>query len=167
MIINQHSKLYLCFSGEYGTHFGLLLIKLEFRLILTGEITLKQKNMFNKIMVREALKRSQTLQDRNGEIPAFNENENDTLISLLIHDIFGGEILKTRRENGWHFYNRIDGVRIDFIHPEKDITVDEKKLEDIPSTPEETHDYFEEVDYSTFFMRFVGAYEETVGLHLN
>lgn len=123
--------------------------------------------MFNKIVVQEALKRSQTLQNSHGGLSVLNENEHDTLISMLIHDIFGGEILKTRRANGWHFYNRIDGVRIDFINSEKDTSMDEKKLEDIPSTPEETHDYFEEVDYSTFYMRFVGAYEETVGLKVN
>jgi hypothetical protein len=33
--------------------------------------------------------------------------------ALLIHEIFGGEILKTPLPEGDHFYNRIDGERID------------------------------------------------------
>jgi hypothetical protein len=34
--------------------------------------------------------------------------------ALLVHELFGGELLKTRLPEGDHFYNRIDGVRFDF-----------------------------------------------------
>ncbi|MEM7499313.1 MAG: hypothetical protein AAF371_15140 [Pseudomonadota bacterium] len=34
--------------------------------------------------------------------------------ALVAHDHLGGEILKTRNGDLWHFYNRIDGRRIDF-----------------------------------------------------
>lgn len=34
--------------------------------------------------------------------------------SLLIHDLFGGELLKTPLPAGDHFYNRIGGRRYDF-----------------------------------------------------
>ena len=34
--------------------------------------------------------------------------------SLLIHDLFGGELLKTPLPAGDHFYNRIEGRRHDF-----------------------------------------------------
>lgn len=34
--------------------------------------------------------------------------------ALVAHDHLGGEILKTRYGTIWHFYNRIDGERIDF-----------------------------------------------------
>ncbi len=35
--------------------------------------------------------------------------------ALVINDNFGGEILKTKLNNGsWHYYNRIDGKRLDF-----------------------------------------------------
>lgn len=34
--------------------------------------------------------------------------------ALLVHELFGGDILKTRLPEGDHFYNRIDGQRIDF-----------------------------------------------------
>lgn len=34
--------------------------------------------------------------------------------SLLIEELFGGRILKTRYREGFHFYNEIDGYRYDF-----------------------------------------------------
>jgi hypothetical protein len=34
--------------------------------------------------------------------------------ALLVHELFGGELLKTKLPEGDHFYNRIDGVRYDF-----------------------------------------------------
>ncbi|MGD5673867.1 hypothetical protein QUT38_22570, partial [Xanthomonas citri pv. citri] len=34
--------------------------------------------------------------------------------ALLIHDLFGGELLKTPLPAGDHFYNRIGGRRYDF-----------------------------------------------------
>lgn len=34
--------------------------------------------------------------------------------TILVHDLFGGEILKTPLEAGDHYYNRIDGARFDF-----------------------------------------------------
>ena len=34
--------------------------------------------------------------------------------ALLVHDLFGGDILKTPLPDGAHFYNRIDGERHDF-----------------------------------------------------
>jgi hypothetical protein len=34
--------------------------------------------------------------------------------TLLVHDAFGGDILKTPLADGHHFYNRIDGERMDF-----------------------------------------------------
>ena len=34
--------------------------------------------------------------------------------SLLIHELFGGDLLKTPLPAGDHFYNRIDGKKYDF-----------------------------------------------------
>lgn len=90
--------------------------------------------------------------------------EQASLISLLIHDIFGGEILKTRIKKGWHFYNRIEGNRVDFTNSVLNTSSDEIKFEDIPATPDETYCYFEDAEYSTFLMRFVRAFEDAVGL---
>ena len=34
--------------------------------------------------------------------------------ALVINDLLGGEIKKTKLPNGWHFYNVINGIRYDF-----------------------------------------------------
>jgi hypothetical protein len=112
--------------------------------------------MIDLAVVREALKRSKTQ-----KIPA---SDQDGLTSLLIHDVFGGEILKTRKKKGWHFYNRIDGLRLDLTKSEITKSLDENCFEDIPATPAETSAGFEKEQYSAFFMNFVTAFEEIVGL---
>jgi len=112
--------------------------------------------MFNLMVVHEALKQSRTT-----DVP---ESDEDSLISLLVYDIFGGEILKTRKKRGWHFYNRVDGLRIDLTRPEIDNSDYEKGFEDIPATPDETYCYFEQEEYNTFLFRFIRAFEEAVGL---
>jgi hypothetical protein len=119
--------------------------------------------MFDRIVVYEALKRC-LAQDFNRDAPVNHSYELASLISLLIHDIFGGEILKTHLKKGWHFYNRIEGKRIDFTSSDINTSSEDIKFEDIPSTPAETCSYFEDEEYSTFLMRFVWAFEEAVGL---
>ncbi|OBZ92016.1 hypothetical protein ADU59_28910 [Pararhizobium polonicum] len=34
--------------------------------------------------------------------------------ALVVQDLLGGDILKTRFGDAWHFYNRIGGARLDF-----------------------------------------------------
>ena len=119
--------------------------------------------MFDKLIVYEALKKCQPKESSPGE-HWFDPDEEASLISLLIHDIFGGEILKTHFKRGWHFYNRIEGSRIDFTSPDIISSSNNNKFEDIPSTPDETYTYFEEEEYSAFLMRFIRAFEEAVGL---
>jgi hypothetical protein len=36
-----------------------------------------------------------------------------SVTSLVLQDHFGGEILRTPTAAGWHYYNRIDGLRLD------------------------------------------------------
>jgi len=36
-----------------------------------------------------------------------------SVTSLIVQDLFGGELLSTRTSGGTHFYNEIDGVRWD------------------------------------------------------
>ena len=120
--------------------------------------------MFDRTVVQEALKHSLELNDKPEVSPDNHTDDQDSVVSLMIHDIFGGEILKTHKKKGWHFYNRIDGLRIDFTRSEIGKSLKEKRFEDIPSTPDEIYNYFEQVEYSTFLMRFVRAFEEAVGL---
>jgi hypothetical protein len=117
------------------------------------------------MIVQEALRRSQDLDIKPGLNQKRPINGQDIVISLLIHDIFGGEILKTRKKKRWHFYNRIEGLRVDFSKTVICKTHDENILEDLPVTPDETCNYLEQDDYSTFFVRFINAFEETVGLN--
>ena len=119
--------------------------------------------MFDRFVVSQALKNC--LEQGSGSVKShISDLEEASLISLLIHDIFGGEILKTRMKAGWHFYNRIDGKRIDFTSFDMNSYSDDIQFEDIPSTPGETYSYFEDAEYSTFLTRFIWAFEEAVGL---
>ncbi|MBN2861670.1 MAG: hypothetical protein JXN62_00820 [Bacteroidales bacterium] len=93
-----------------------------------------------------------------------SENQS-SITSRLIYDSFGGEILKTRLDTGWHFYNRIDGVRLDFAIPEIEKSSHGVSFEDIPSNPDETGNYFHHEDYITQFLRFIRAFEEITGLN--
>jgi hypothetical protein len=119
--------------------------------------------MFNKKVVYEALKGSLELESDRILTPDNRQIGQDSLISLLIHDIFGGEILKTHKRKNWHFYNRIEGERVDFTGSEVKFDRD-AIFEDIPSTPDETYDYIDQTDYTTFFTKFVRTFEEKVGL---
>lgn len=49
--------------------------------------------------------------------------------ALLVHDEFGGDILKTPLPEGEHFYNRIDGERLDFTASQFADSVDYADIE--------------------------------------
>jgi len=120
--------------------------------------------MQNQTDIREALKQTWVLENsqRKPNISLFKGQDKE--VSLLIHDIFGGEILKTSKKKGWHFYNRIDGERIDFSNSETEKLSENNHFDDIPSTPEETDTLVEQVDYSSFYIRFIRAFEEIISL---
>jgi hypothetical protein len=119
--------------------------------------------MFNKRVVQKVLKRTWELDKIPGLTPD-SSDDHSSVTSQLIHDLFGGEILKTHKKKNWHFYNRINGERVDFTGSEMGESSKVNDFEDIPSSPDETYDYIDQVDYSTFFMRFVKAFEEAIGL---
>ena len=54
--------------------------------------------------------------------------------SLVAQDHLGGEILKTRFGELWHFYNRVDGKRVDFTDRQFDTPL---AYQDVPSGREE------------------------------
>ena len=116
--------------------------------------------MFNKRIIQKALVSTWEPDSNRG----WSSEDQSRTISRLIYDIFGGEILKTHNRKGWHFYNRVNGRRIDFTGLKTGKANGFKRLEDIPSSPEETYNYFEKEDYSSFFMSFINAFEVTVGL---
>ncbi len=120
--------------------------------------------MFDIMIVQEALKNSRDLIVNPVITSDVTLEDESSETSLLIHDIFGGEILKTHMKKGWHFYNRIDGQRIDLAKQTTRKAPRTFKFEDIPASPDETYNYFTKEDYARFFMRFVRAFEEYVGL---
>lgn len=121
--------------------------------------------MVKRKIVQEALKQTWRSVDSTGFIQGNQPDSKSGIISQLIYDIFGGEILKTHEKRGWHFYNRINGERIDFTISEMSKFSIYNNAEDIISSPEEVHNYFEQENYFTFYMRFISAFEEIVGLN--
>jgi hypothetical protein len=120
--------------------------------------------MFNKIVVKKALKRTWGLDNNPRLIPDNPAVNQGSVISQLIYDIFGGEILKTHNKKGWHFYNRINGERIDFTKSKISKSSRDNFFEDLPSNTDEIHNYFEQEQYSTFLIRFIRELEEAIGL---
>ncbi|SDD40873.1 hypothetical protein SAMN05421663_11084 [Terribacillus halophilus] len=57
-----------------------------------------------------------------------------SVTALVIHDLFGGEIVKTAAPDGWHFYNMIKGNRFDFTASQFEETL---IYEDLPSSRED------------------------------
>lgn len=73
-----------------------------------------------------------------------------SVTALVIHDLFGGEIVKTMAPGGWHFYNRIDGKRYDFTHMQ---FAEEIDFLDIPSNREEAFTDTSERQYQALSQR--------------
>jgi len=66
--------------------------------------------------------------------------------SLVINDLFGGNILRTEVEGQWHFYNRIEGERYDFTRKQFNFEI---YYQDIESNREEAFADTDECQYST------------------
>ena len=121
-------------------------------------------SLFDWAAVREALRR--TISTGNG--PAIRTDEEmknrDVEISVLINEVFGGEILKRHNGRGWHFYNRVNGECVDLTGQEVSHSCDKTGSVKNSKAPVNASGYFEQNDYTNFFLRFVSAFEETVGL---
>lgn len=64
--------------------------------------------------------------------------------ALLINNFFGGEIMKTKAPEGWHFYNRINGKRYDFTASQ---FFEEIAYMDLPSNRKEAFAETNEMQY--------------------
>ncbi len=53
---------------------------------------------------------------RSGEkwSPENRTRGQSAVTALIVNDYYGGRILKTKVDGAWHFYNAIDGQRVDF-----------------------------------------------------
>jgi hypothetical protein len=54
--------------------------------------------------------------------------------ALVVQDELGGDILKTDVNGAWHFYNRINGARVDFTMSQFEGPI---AYDDVPSDPDE------------------------------
>ena len=70
-------------------------------------------SLFEKDRVAAALRASWSSSTSGQWLPGNPARGQCNVTALLVHELFGGEILKTALPEGDHFYNRIDGRRID------------------------------------------------------
>lgn len=123
-----------------------------------------RSDSFDWTIVKEALRRALPPGDKHRGGAGLSSHKRDVEISVLINDVFGGEIVRARNRRGWHLYNRINGERVDLAGQEETTSSDASLFVQSSDSTAETSGYFEENDYTTFFLRFVTAFEETVGL---
>jgi hypothetical protein len=119
---------------------------------------------FNWALVRDAMRR--TLKSVQGQemIAGLLAKDTNIEIAVLINDMFGGEIIKSQDKKDWHYYNRIDGECIDLIQEEVNNSQNTSGLRKNPQTTVKPAGHCKQNDYTSFFLRFVIAFEETVGL---
>ncbi len=120
--------------------------------------------MVDKTIIQNALNCTWGIDDNPIWSPLNHLNGQSSLTSYLIHDIFGGEILKKRKDAGWHFFNLIDGRYVDFTALDIDKTSENDFLNIRTSISKETDKYFEKEDYSSFYQEFIMAFEEQMAL---
>lgn len=71
------------------------------------------KRVFDEVYVRQALESawsSDTAVQWSAQNPA---NGQCNVTAAVINDLYGGDVLRTRYPTFWHYYNRIDGIRVD------------------------------------------------------
>ena len=118
---------------------------------------------FDWTIVKEALRRALPPGEKQRGGAGLSSQNRDVEISVLINDVFGGEIVRTHTRRGWHFYNRINGERVDLAGQEETSSSDTSSFGQSSDATAEISGYYEQNDYTTFFLRFVTALEEAVG----
>ena len=89
---------------------------------------------FSEEKIRSALAKSwssQTAIQWKPDNPALGQCN---VTALLIEELFGGRILKTKLQEGSHFYNEVDGHRYDFTNSQ---FTSQMEYDDLQSTREE------------------------------
>lgn len=69
---------------------------------------------YDESVIRAALREAWSLETAvqwTRENPALGQCN---VTAAVIFDLFGGDILRTELPGVWHYYNRIDGSRVDF-----------------------------------------------------
>jgi len=104
---------------------------------------------FDEALLREVLEDAWSLDSASQwslENPA---NGQCNVTAVVIQELFGGVILRTRYPNFWHYYNQIDGNRVDltdsqFSRPDARVPAPESYDDDI--SDRDSADYSRGVD---------------------
>jgi hypothetical protein len=123
--------------------------------------------MFNISIVHRSLKLIRARESYPGPFRQEPANGQDKEISYLINDVFEGDILKTPQGKGWHFYNQINGDRLDFSNPNMVKLDTDSSFKNILSNKKELYQFIDPNDYYTFYLNFIMAYEEILGLKID
>ena len=70
--------------------------------------------VYDEVALRDALQSAWSLETAVQWTPENPASGQCNVTAAVIYDLFGGEILRTRLPEVWHYYNRIDGRRVDF-----------------------------------------------------
>lgn len=112
---------------------------------------------FDETRALEALQRCwspQTARQWRPDNPALGQCN---VTALVIHDLFGGKILKTRVPGGAHFYNWLEGRRFDFTASQFDAPV---SYTDDAASPVEARTGAAESEYQRLKTCFLRHYHE-------
>src|SRR3977135_3974544 len=77
-----------------------------------------------------------------------------SVTGLVVQDLLGGELLKTRVAGAWHFYNRIDGRRWDLTVSQFETPIG---YDDLPSSRQEALADTSKQQYVTLVERLARA----------
>jgi hypothetical protein len=86
--------------------------------------------------------------------PATPSRGQCAVTALVLQDYFGGEILKLSVGESWHFYNRIDGLRLDTTADQFPLVLD---YADVPSDREEALADTTQEQYKELSRKFAAA----------
>jgi len=76
---------------------------------------------FDETAVRASLQNAWSLKTAKQWTPENPASGQCNVTAAVIFDLFGGEILRTRLPGVWHYYNKIEGRRIDLTDIQFDI----------------------------------------------
>jgi hypothetical protein len=79
--------------------------------------------LFNKDEVAAALLQSWSRATSSGWLAENPARGQCNVTSLLLNELFGAEILKTPLPEGDHFYNRLNGERLDLTDSQFDVPI--------------------------------------------
>ncbi len=93
---------------------------------------------FDESRIRSALRDSWSLETAvqwTADNPASGQCN---VTAVVIFDLFGGDLLRTKLQGVWHYYNRIDGQRMDltdsqFVAPNA-LVAAPRQYDDAPTT---------------------------------